>query len=400
MKRFLTFLLLLSLKQSIAQNLVAHYPLNGNAMDVIGNLNGTIQGSPVSIADRFSNPNSALLFDGIDDVISIIGSPINTTTNMSLAFWMFRSNSTLSSEPVLLGVDDCIGGPTLNGYSVYAGGFGPTSAFQGTGLTIAVSNVVFLNSTEVVSGIGQWDFIVAQNNAGTFQLYKNGLLAMSGVASMQAAPTSMRIGSGTNCRFFAGAIDDVQVYDGPLSQSQITALYNLQAPLPLQFMQFDVQSCLQNICLSWQTNSEHNVSQYVIQKSNDGISFDEIGVVASQGNGDNTYNFIDKNTSFHSRSYFRIMSVDIDDSKQFSPVVSIVNKQQSNIVCTPNPAASYIELYNASQVLEVSLHDMTGNRILQSEFKTKIYLPSLPKGMYMLKLKTNLGTEVHKIQIQ
>ena len=50
-------------------NLQMWYTFNGNALDASGNGNdGTVNG-PTLTADRFGAPNSAYLFDGIDDYI-------------------------------------------------------------------------------------------------------------------------------------------------------------------------------------------------------------------------------------------------------------------------------------------------------------------------------------------
>ena len=48
--------------------LVAHYPFNGNANDIIGDNHGIVYGATLT-ADRFGNSNSAYDFDGVDDYI-------------------------------------------------------------------------------------------------------------------------------------------------------------------------------------------------------------------------------------------------------------------------------------------------------------------------------------------
>jgi hypothetical protein len=51
--------------------LIAYYPFSGNADDLSGNGNhGTVHG-PVLTSDRWGNPNSAYMFNGIDDFIDI-----------------------------------------------------------------------------------------------------------------------------------------------------------------------------------------------------------------------------------------------------------------------------------------------------------------------------------------
>ncbi len=60
----------------VSGNLIAHYPFDGNAMDVSGNnLHGTVLG-PKLTEDRFGNAQSAYNFDGINDHIVVINTQL------------------------------------------------------------------------------------------------------------------------------------------------------------------------------------------------------------------------------------------------------------------------------------------------------------------------------------
>ena len=73
--QLLLFLIILNycaFSQSLSDSLIAHYPFDGNALDVSGNANhGTLVG-PVAVADRFGNNNAAYLFNGASDYINYI----------------------------------------------------------------------------------------------------------------------------------------------------------------------------------------------------------------------------------------------------------------------------------------------------------------------------------------
>ena len=73
---------------SLTDGLVAHWALDGNAIDITGNLHdGTIVGA-TSTSDRFGNPDSAYAFDG-NDYISILDSPDFTlgSNPFTIAAW-------------------------------------------------------------------------------------------------------------------------------------------------------------------------------------------------------------------------------------------------------------------------------------------------------------------------
>ena len=57
---------------TLQDSLVAHYPLDGNALDASGNANhGTVQGA-VLVADRYGIPNAAMEFDGFNDYVDLV----------------------------------------------------------------------------------------------------------------------------------------------------------------------------------------------------------------------------------------------------------------------------------------------------------------------------------------
>lgn len=76
------------------QNPIAYYPFTGNANDASGNnLNGTLYGNPLLTTDLHGTPNSAYLFNGNDDYISLGDSPIlKPTSAVSLSLFAYSSS--------------------------------------------------------------------------------------------------------------------------------------------------------------------------------------------------------------------------------------------------------------------------------------------------------------------
>lgn len=74
----------------LTEELVAHYPFDGNADNIVAdNFHGTVQGAE-SINDLNGNPNSAFSFDGTNDYITL-GSDFDYPEK-SISFW-FNANS-------------------------------------------------------------------------------------------------------------------------------------------------------------------------------------------------------------------------------------------------------------------------------------------------------------------
>jgi hypothetical protein len=89
------FIISLTLNAQIpTEGLVAYFPFNGNTNDESGNNNNGVRFGATLISDRFGNPSSAFLFDGIDDYIEIEhSSSFNFNEQISISFWVIMESS-------------------------------------------------------------------------------------------------------------------------------------------------------------------------------------------------------------------------------------------------------------------------------------------------------------------
>ena len=213
--------------------LVAHYPFNGNANDSSGNENhGTVLGATL-IADRAGNPDSAYLFDGIDDSIKI---PYNPNRSLDLSFeasinlWLYYlPQADEGTFYTIVEKSD----PERGGHSRY-------------GLWV-INNTVELcvqpasgNFHNCVDGtftleLEVWQMITAVYDGTTLSLYYNGQLDNSFTGSRDAisqSPYELFIGAdiyNSPVVYLAGGIDELRLYKRVLTADEIQELYT--APL-------------------------------------------------------------------------------------------------------------------------------------------------------------------------
>jgi hypothetical protein len=93
---------------------------------------------------------------------------------------------------------------------------------------------------------------------------------------------------------------------------------------------FDGEKKQSSNYLYWATASEHNSSHFVIEKSEDGYIWQQIGLLPSAINSTQElhYDLIDNDVS-PIYNYYRLMQYDIDGAfKQYGPI-AINNKQNS-----------------------------------------------------------------------
>ena len=156
-----------------------------------------------------------------------------------------------------------------------------------------------------------------------------------------------------------------------------------------------------HLVCKWETATEINNDYFVVERSDDGTIFENIGEVKGFGAGTTTtnrsYSFTDDDVCNTIR-YYRLKQVDIDRKFTYSNIVAVNCKATGDgIIVYPNPAVQNItcEFYQAKEdVLEISILDVTG-RVIKSETynaqKGKnasiIQIDDLSKGAYYLQIR-------------
>ncbi len=149
--------------------------------------------------------------------------------------------------------------------------------------------------------------------------------------------------------------------------------------------------------LNWESASEINFSHYVIERSADGIIFKSIGEVQSKKlNSSASYDFIDEGPSIGGINYYRLKSVDLDGSFEYSVIREIqLPTQGVDFSFSPNPAQSLGQLNilagDNKVITSVEIFNTLG-QLLVSKFLTteqsdvQIKLPALSPDVYYVRI--------------
>ncbi len=234
------FLSLILSFQGLAQvnlnnGLIAYYPFNGNAGDATGNgHDGTPMNGVQLTTDRFGNPNSAYLFDGIDDYIEIPSDDaLNPPNALSVALYFNPAKNGLQN---LIGKIDYSAGLATQfqlamDFSLYPGvlfGVNPIS----NGCTGVPLNGSYANTGGSPSP-DQWYCVVGTFDNGVQKIYLNGSLIQTQNAGFttlnQCNNASIQIGQWWSGDLlpFQGKIDDVRIYNRALNLDEVSALCSL-----------------------------------------------------------------------------------------------------------------------------------------------------------------------------
>jgi uncharacterized protein (TIGR02145 family) len=188
----------------------AYYPFNDNANDESGNdNNGTVYGA-VLTTDRFNIVNHAYYFDGSDDRITTSFNPSNINT---ISVW-FNADPL---QPFNAGIFSTYEGYSFSGY------------YFGFQQLLPIGTLYYDgNQGELISfpSWNQWTHLVVCCNGTSITVYVNGVLYLSFAGGTTHSGNLFIGDSKYDSRFFKGKIDDIRVYNYPLSASEIQALYH------------------------------------------------------------------------------------------------------------------------------------------------------------------------------
>ena len=230
-----------------AQTLVASYPFNGNALDVSGTGNhGTVNGNVTPTQDRFGNYNSAYFFNGnLTDFIQVNNhASLQLSNSYTLEAWVkpntFNTASNQANFIVTKGIQ-----PSEGHYRLAYGDFLDANPgllspqfmnFETTLRKGATEQNAYENPVLYPVQLGVWYYMVATFDGTTLRLYVNGEQQASTIitGTFGALNTgNLLIGkSPDNIYPVRGAIDDIKIYNGPLTATQIWDQFKASNPLP------------------------------------------------------------------------------------------------------------------------------------------------------------------------
>ena len=190
----------------------------------------------------------------------------------------------------------------------------------------------------------------------------------------------------------------------------------LNSALPIELLSFDAQAEQDKVIISWSTASETNNDFFTIQRSADGITFEDLKDIQGAGNSNSLieYHIIDEKP-LAGKSYYRLMQTDYDGTTSISSPVSVNfenHNTEASLSVYPNPNKGTFNLllegFDAYEDVTVSLRNMTGLSLMKSVQKMdqegrksiKINNEALPSGIYLLTIYSNTQSITQRIIIR
>jgi len=215
---------------SYMDDMVAWWPMNGSAEDVINDNDGTVNGASLTY-DRSGEPNKAYSFDGDNDTIAMPDVDYGSGA-LSVCFWFRPLDPSGAAYQYLFSHGSSYDGPNavnvwLDEADISTFPMLKTRMNGASGSAVVDFPHNYFDSS--------WHHYCATSSAGTMIIYTDG--------SLQSSVTSGNLGSlnpdggiyiasrsySSADRYFPGSMDDVRVYSRALSAAEVQELYNAGA---------------------------------------------------------------------------------------------------------------------------------------------------------------------------
>ena len=144
----------------------------------------------------------------------------------------------------------------------------------------------------------------------------------------------------------------------------------------------------------WTTAQENNVNKFFIERSPDGINFNDIGEIAPTNTSlQKEYRFQDCSIYNSNKWYYRIKIADNGGSYKFSPIIKIKQGEQSlKFSVTPNPATDKIFVNSSQAIKKIEIINSTGAIVIvknKINLTDPVLINNIASGVYILKAYTN-----------
>ncbi len=204
--------------------------------------------------------------------------------------------------------------------------------------------------------------------------------------STWSAPISGTINTTTNTMSISG----LSSFNG------VWTLAGNNSPLPVELLSFTAtpEDNHKVIC-RWTTAIEINNDYYTVERSKDGLSFAEVGVVDGMGTTSvlTNYDFTDI-APFIGLSYYRLRQTDFDGGVHYSNVVPVwlhTTTPFMNVFPNPTSGEVFVWLGNLeSNNSPYQIYDVAGRLVssgqFQAEFANRLDFATFESGIYSLRV--------------
>ncbi|MCY2953793.1 MAG: DUF642 domain-containing protein [Planctomycetota bacterium] len=195
-------------------SLVSYLPFSGNTADQISGVVAKNYGAD-AVADRFTQANSSYFFDGFAFMRAMLPDLPLGSAPRALSIWVRSADG------------------KMNGYAEHIVDWGKADTRQAFGVDVYWGGIWggYMHGADVYSGVPidtAWHNLVLTYDGTTARIFVDGQEKNSGTWPIDTPAGPLLLGTKPGfdaAATFDGTIDDIRIYDRPLSGSEVSSLY-------------------------------------------------------------------------------------------------------------------------------------------------------------------------------
>ena len=179
-------------------------------------------------------------------------------------------------------------------------------------------------------------------------------------------------------------------------------------PLPIELIDFTAQKRDLIAVLNWQTASEFNNDFFTVERSRNGLDWEEVNRINGADHSSSLLNYATTDEQpYAGISYYRLKQTDFDGQYSYSKIrmLDFVRLTDRQVIIYPNPTANFITIEGAeAKIGIIKIYDSFGQdvtsftkRMIINETKTMIDLSRLASGNYFV-ITDNFTTTVYRVR--
>ena len=163
--------------------------------------------------------------------------------------------------------------------------------------------------------------------------------------------------------------------------------------------------------LEWETATEVNTKWHIIERSADGIDWQEVGRVPAAGESNDFRQYAYEDKTPLPQAYYRLNTIDFDGSAERSSIIYIdrdaPGKKLDILNTFPVPTQDVMNVVfeaTTTETLEISIYDLYGRKLQSQnvdpqigENQVQVDMQQLPEGTYLLLLNGKEGSVTERV---
>lgn len=212
------------------------------------------------------------------------------------------------------------------------------------------------------------------------------LMRNSAVARFAAAP-------------FCGTDNGTSRPNNVYGWGRVDALAAVNAALPVEMLEFTAKAAGETARIHWITATENDCAHFMVQRSNDGVNWNNLAEIACKGNdkaGETTYEFTDL-SPYKGLNYYRLEQMDYSGKSSIGPVRALsFSSSGYSLRVTSGQGLAFYEVVGEDADeqlwrLEIRAADGTEVQTLSVAERGWLKLPDYPSGVYSVLLRDASG---------